>query len=158
MSSDDRINSYILDTQIEIFDDAKAELQLTLDKIADASGIPVTTLKAYANGVNKLTLPAIKRLLKVKRGIMAPLLSRLFDPEDFELSHPNPAFDADDIAARCAAFMAEYARNRAGQRNEQHLAEMGARLRLCLSDDALNPEPTSFIGWLGRALSPKREG
>lgn len=107
MSVDNRIEQYIIETQIEVFADARRELQLPLKAIASDSGIPYPSVVAYAEGRHALSLAALKRLLNVKG--MAPLLSRLFEPEDHSLVSSTAATDHDDFAAKCIALVTETA-------------------------------------------------
>lgn len=107
MSADNRIEQFILATQVDIFREARRDLQLPLKAIAADSGIPYPSIVAYAEGRHALSLAALKRLLNVKG--MAPLLSRLFEPEDHSLVTVGQATNHDDFAARCIALVTETA-------------------------------------------------
>ncbi len=122
MPNTDTINAYILDEQIKLFEDAKAELQISFAEIArragliDANGNPSGTLKAWVEGRNALSVLGIKKLLRVKGNdgaprVLAPYLSRLFEPEECALVGIS-AFDLDDTAAKCIDFASEYAKAR----------------------------------------------
>ena len=96
MSSADTIHAYIIDTQIAIFDDARHDLQLTIAEIARQAKLPKPTVDAWAQGRNTLSLWGVKKLLRVKG--LAPLLSRLFAPEDHALIGLPCDIDHDKIA------------------------------------------------------------
>lgn len=103
MGTDNRIEQYIIDTQIAVFVDARRELQLPLKAIAADSGIPYPTVVAYAEGRHALSLAALKRLLNVKG--MAPLLSRLFEPEDHSLVTIGTASNHDEFTDKCVELV-----------------------------------------------------
>lgn len=118
MSTDNRIEQYIITTQVSLFVDARRELQLPLKALAMDSGIPYPTIIAYAEGRHALSLAAVKRLLAVKG--MAPFLSRLFEPEDHSLVAAGQASDHDDFAAKCIELVTETA---AAHRKDSECAE-----------------------------------
>ena len=96
MASDDTISAYIVDTQIAIFDEARHDLQLSIAEIARRTKLSKPTVDAWAQGRNMLSLWGVKRLLRVKE--LAPLLSRLFEPEDCALICRPGGIDHDKIA------------------------------------------------------------
>lgn len=96
MSSPDTISAYIIDTQIEIFDDARHDLQLTIAEIARQAKLPKPTVDAWAQGRNTLSLWGVKKLLRVKG--LAPFLSKLFEPEAHALVCLPAEIDHDEIA------------------------------------------------------------
>jgi DNA-binding transcriptional regulator YiaG len=96
MSSDDTTAAYILDCQIEIFEAARHDLQLPLTEIAKRTGLPVATVNAWAQGRNSLSLWGVKKLLRIKE--LAPLLSRLFAPEEHLLLCLPAEFDPYRVA------------------------------------------------------------
>lgn len=118
MAAENRIQQFIIETQIAIFTDARRELQLPLKAIACDSGIPYPTLVAYAEGRNALSLAAVKRLLAIKG--FGPFLSRLFEPEDFALVGAGQQTDHDDFAERCVELVKETA---AAHRADSECAE-----------------------------------
>lgn len=83
MSSHDTVSTFIIDTQIAIFEDARHDLQLSLAEIARRARLPKATVDAWAQGRNGLTLWGMKRLARVKP--LIPLLSRMFEPEECAL-------------------------------------------------------------------------
>lgn len=96
MTHADTISTFILDTQIALFEDAKSDLQISFAEMSrragllDENGKPNGTLKAWAEGRNALSLWGVKRLLRVKANdgsprALAPFLSRLFEPEECAL-------------------------------------------------------------------------
>jgi len=103
MSADDPIVSFIVDTQIKIFDDARHELQLTIPAIAERAKLPVPTVNAWAQGRNTLSLWGVKKLLRVKE--LAPFLSRLFAPEEYALIGVMAGIDYDEVSAACRDFI-----------------------------------------------------
>lgn len=105
MSADDTISAYIIETQIEIFDDARSELQLSLGAIAKQAKLPKSTVDAWAQGRNGLTLWGVKKLLRVKG--LAPFLSRLFEPEEYALVGYSTGSDHDELADRCRDWLRE---------------------------------------------------
>lgn len=105
MAADDTTIAYIVETQIKIFDDARHDLQLSIAEIARQAGVPVQTVNAWAQGRNNLTLWGLKKLLRVKR--LAPLLSRLFDPEEYALVAVIAGIDHDKIAETFREYLAE---------------------------------------------------
>lgn len=105
MSSDDTTLAFIVDTQIKIFDDARHDLQLSIPEIARQAKLQVPTVNAWAQGRNALSLWGLKRLLRVKG--LAPLLSRLFDPEEFALVAVMAGIDHDEIAENFRDYLAE---------------------------------------------------
>lgn len=118
MSSDNRIEQYIISTQIDVFADARRELQLPLKVIAADSGIPYPTVVAYAEGRHALSLAALKRLLNVKG--MAPLLSRLFEPEDHSLVTIGANTDHDEFGQKAIELVQQIA---AAHRPDSECAE-----------------------------------
>lgn len=110
MTHADTVSAYILDTQIQLFEDARHDLQLPLTEIARQAKLPIGTVNAWAQGRNALSLWGIKKLLRVKR--LAPLLSRFFEPEDYSLTAIDRQIDHDGVAADCIDFAAEHARAR----------------------------------------------
>lgn len=107
MSGDDTVSAYIRDTQIEIFDLARDDLQLPITKIAEYAGLPVTTVNAWAQGRNLLTLWGVKKLLRVARRQpkFAGLLSKLFEPEEYALVAVMAGIDHDEFAAHCQSYL-----------------------------------------------------
>lgn len=105
MSSDDTTAAYILDTQIEIFEAVRHELQLPLTELAKRTGLPVATINAWAQGRNTLSLWGVKKLLRVKE--LAPLLSRLFAPEEHVLLSLPAEFDPERAAEDFQDFLIE---------------------------------------------------
>lgn len=104
MSSDDTISAYIIDTQIAIFEDARLDLQMTIKDIADHARLPKTTVDAWAQGRNAISLWGVKKLLRVKG--MAPFLSRLFEPEDHALVRIPAEIDHAAIAGGMSDYLA----------------------------------------------------
>lgn len=105
MSPDDTTLAYIIDTQIAIFEAARLDLQLSIPEIARRSKLPVPTVNAWAQGRNALSLWGVKKLLRVKD--LAPLLSRLFEPEEYALVAVLAGTDHDEFAAHCRLFLSE---------------------------------------------------
>ena len=105
MPSEDTTLAYIVDTQIAIFDDARHELQLSIPAIAERAKLPVGTVNAWAQGRNTLSLWGLKKLLRVKE--LAPLLSRLFTPEEYALVGYPIGLDLDELAADFQEFLVE---------------------------------------------------
>lgn len=105
MSSDDTTMAYILDTQIEIFEAARHDLQLPLTVIAEKAKLPLTTINAWAQGRNALSLWGVKKLLRVKE--LTPLLSRLFEPEEHILLGLPADFDPERAAVDFQEFLIE---------------------------------------------------
>lgn len=103
MSADDTISAFIIDTQIAIFDDARHDLQLSVAEIARQAKLPVPTVNAWAQGRNGLSLWGVKKLLRIKK--LAPLLSRLFAPEDYALVGVTAGIDLDKLADDFADFL-----------------------------------------------------
>lgn len=106
MSTDDPINAYLIDTQIKLFDDAKHDLQLTSEKIAEKAGVSKSAVDAWACGRNGLSLWAIKKLLRVPG--FSPYLSRLFAPEDYALVGTSCEEDHAAYAEKCIDFTGRY--------------------------------------------------
>lgn len=118
MTHVDTISTYILDKQIELFEAAAADLQISFAEMArraglvDTDGKPSGTLKAWVIGRNALSLWGMKRLLRVKGNngepqVLAPYLSRLFEPEECALV--RVAFgevNHDDLAGLCRDYTA----------------------------------------------------
>ena len=105
MSSDDTTLAFITETQIRIFDDARHELQLSIPAIAKQAKLPTTTVNAWAQGRNTLSLWGLKKLLRVKE--LAPLLSRLFEPEEFALVAIMAGVDHDEISEKIQDYLRE---------------------------------------------------
>lgn len=105
MSSDDTTLAYIVDCQIEIFEAARHDLQLSIPEIARRAKLPVPTVNAWAQGRNGLSLWGLKHLLRVRE--LAPLLSRLFDPEEYALVAVIAGVDHDEFAKHCQEFLIE---------------------------------------------------
>ena len=134
MTAETTMRDFIIATQVEIFDYARTELQKPLKVIASDCRVPYSTVQAWADGRNGLSLPAIKTLLRAP--YMAPLLSRLFEPEQHALT-ATVADDHDDTAAACIDFAAEHAKARhpesecgvnIGPREDRRLKGKRARL------------------------------
>lgn len=123
MSGDSSIHGYVLDTQIEIFDAARKELQIPLKVIAFRSGIPYPTLASYAEGRHAMSIAAIKQLLRVDG--MAALLSRLFDPEEYCLLH-TPSTGEIDHDTLC-----DDARDYVATKIKSHRADSPAGPAIC---------------------------
>ncbi len=122
MRHDDTVSAYILDTQIALFEDAKADLQISFATMArraglvDERGKPNGTFSAWVVGRNAVSTWGIKKLLRIKGndgkpGVFAPYLSRLFEPEEYALTAVL-TIDHDDTAAKCIDFAAEHAKAR----------------------------------------------
>lgn len=105
MSPEDATHAFIIETQIKLFDDARHDLQLPITKIAEKARLSVKTVNAWAQGRNALSLWGVKRLLRVPG--LAPLLSRLFEPEEFALIGVVAGIDLDELAAHCRTFLDE---------------------------------------------------
>lgn len=103
MSADDTVSAYILDTQIQLFEDARHDLQLSIVEIARQAKLPVQTVNAWAQGRNALSLWGVKKLLRVEK--LAPLLSRLFMPEGCALVVIPAGIDLDSLADEFADFL-----------------------------------------------------
>lgn len=131
MSPDDATLAFIRDTQIKLFDDARHDLQLSLPKIAAQAKLPLTTVNAWAQGRNVLSLWGVKKLLRVEG--LAPLLSRLFEPEEYALIGLASGVDHDEFAAHCRAFISE--KDAAHHPESEDGREIGPnedmRLRVC---------------------------
>lgn len=104
MSPDDATLAFIIDTQIAIFDDARHDLQLSIPEIARQAHLPAPTVNSWAQGRNALSLWGLKKLLRVKG--LAPLLSRLFDPEEHALVAVMAGVDYDEYDRLCRDFSA----------------------------------------------------
>ncbi len=105
MASEDATLAYIRDTQMKIFEDARFDLQLPIGKIAAKAGLSTKTVNAWAQGRNVLSLWGVKRLLRVEG--LAPLLSRLFEPEEYALIGIAAGIDHDEFATHCRTFLVE---------------------------------------------------
>lgn len=105
MSPDDATLAFIIEKQIAIFDDARHDLQLSIPEIASQAKLPTPTVNAWAQGRNALSLWGLKKLLRVKG--LAPLLSRLFEPEEHVLVAVMAGVDHDEISEACRAFLDE---------------------------------------------------
>lgn len=103
MQHDDTSIAFIRDTQIEIFEAARHDLQLSIPKIAEQAKLSVPTVNAWAQGRNVLSLWGVKKLLRVKG--LAPLLSRLFGPEEYALVGIVAGLDLDGLAEGFAEFL-----------------------------------------------------
>lgn len=135
MSGENTISNFILRTQVEIFDYARTELQKPLKVIAADCKVSYSVVQAWASGRNGLSLYAVKVLLRAD--YMAPLLSRLFEPEEHALVAAI-ADDHDDTAGKCIDFAAEHAKARhpasecgvdIGPNEDRRLKGKTARLR-----------------------------
>lgn len=129
MAADNRIEQFIIETQIAIFADARRELQIPLKAIAADSGIPYPTIIAYAEGRHALSLAALKRLLSVKD--FGPYLSRLFEPEDHVLVTAGKATDHDDFAQKCIELVTHTAA--AHHPESEHAEKIGPGEHVTLS-------------------------
>lgn len=104
MSHDDATLAYIIEAQMQIFEDARHDLQLSLPKIAQLAHLPVTTVNAWAQGRNALSLWGLKKLMRVDA--MVPLLSRLFEPEGFVVVKEIDCANIDAVADACHDLLA----------------------------------------------------
>ena len=105
--SNDPVTTFIIDTQIAIFDDARHDLQLSIVEIARQARLPVPTVNAWAQGRNGLSLWGVKKLARIRK--LVPLLSRLFEPEECALvgvDHDNGDHAAH--ADKCVTFLHDY--------------------------------------------------
>ncbi|CDO34070.1 hypothetical protein [Novosphingobium sp. KN65.2] len=103
MQADDTVLAYIIDTQIEIFEQARLDLQLSIPKIAQKADLSVATVQAWAQGRNALSLWGLKKLLRVEA--LRHLLSRLFDPEEAALVPVINDLDHDAVEDACREFL-----------------------------------------------------
>lgn len=136
MSSENTISDFIIETQIAIFDYARTELQKPLKVIADDCRVPYATVQAWASGRNGLSLTGVKLLLRAP--YMAPLLSRLIEPEEYTFTRTDASADHDDLAANCIDFTTRHSRARhpkseagvnIGPNEDRELKAARARLR-----------------------------
>lgn len=126
MAETDTVSAYIVDTQIAIFEDARADLQLTIVEIARRAKLPTTTVNAWAQGRNALSLWGLKKLLRVKE--LAPLLSRLFEPEEYMLVAVMAGVDHDEVCKAMGAYMRD--------KHEAHAATSPAGPAIAPCEDA----------------------
>ena len=114
----DTVSAYILDAQVQLFEDARLELQMPLTAMAKHAKLDVQTLNAWAQGRNGLSLWGMKHLLLVPG--LAPYLSRIFEPEEYVLMTAAKAVDHDALCDLAEAYARE---KLAAHRADSELAE-----------------------------------
>jgi hypothetical protein len=115
MSSNDSILARTLKTQQRIYRLAKHNHGLTMEIIAEESGIPCSTVKSYfsqAKNIRLAELP-ISNFVKLIGVIPDELLSQLLEPADRHLAHDaDEDSDLDDIGDKADEVAREVRRAR----------------------------------------------